>query len=133
MTRYSSIFGPMPGQAMIEAFIEDARELYRPKVVNVSNYPSGVKLPGHIVYIGRGSRFGLRQPSPWANIYHIPADGNRAEVIAKFEVYARERLEREPEWLAPLRGKSLACHCKPLPCHGAVILALLKERYGDDD
>lgn len=42
-----------------------------------------------------------------------------------FRKYAEERLKVEPEWLAPLRGKNLACFCKEGdPCHGSVLLEL---------
>jgi hypothetical protein len=37
----------------------------------------------------------------------------------------REEIERNPDWLAPLRGHDLACWC-PLdqPCHADVLLEL---------
>lgn len=70
------------------------------------------------VYIGR--------PSKWGNPFKIGHDGTRAEVIAKYEKHIRERpdlLKALPE----LRGKRLGCHCKPMPCHGDVLVRLLKE------
>ena len=69
-------------------------------------------------YIGRGSM--------WGNPFVIGKDGTREEVIEKFEKYAEERLAKEPEWLAPLQGKDVVCFCAPLPCHGDVILRLLR-------
>ena len=85
--------------------------------------------PPDAVYIGRRS---VRGPlklgeSPWANPYRIGPDGTREEVLARFETYARERLQSEPGWLEPLRGKDLACWCHPASCHGDVILKLLEE------
>ena len=74
-------------------------------------------------YIGRGSPFG--------NPYPITAEEGRDEVIRKFEVDFRARLERDPEFLREvlaLRGKVLGCHCKPLRCHGDIIAAFLNER-----
>jgi len=71
------------------------------------------------VYIGRGS--------PWGSPYHINIDGTREEVICKYEEYLRNR----PELLAKLpnlKGKILGCHCKPLPCHGDILIKLMKER-----
>ncbi len=71
------------------------------------------------VYIGR--------PSKWRNPYKIGRDGDRAEVIAKFEAYIMGR----PDLLAQLpelRGKRLGCHCAPLPCHGDVLARLAHER-----
>lgn len=84
------------------------------KVTRVANRDNGDK---YDVYIGRGT--------PWGNPFPIGEDGqNRADVIEKFKVYF------ETEFLAnssnksailSLRGKTLGCHCKPLPCHGDII------------
>lgn len=71
------------------------------------------------VYIGR--------PSPWGNPFIIGKDGSRKEVIDKYETWIRE----QPELLAALPsliGKKLGCHCKPLACHGDVLLKLIKEQ-----
>ena len=71
------------------------------------------------IYIGRPSLFG--------NPFKIGKDGTRAEVIEKYEAYARH----EPRILAnleTLRGKRLGCWCKPLACHGDVLVKLLEER-----
>lgn len=71
------------------------------------------------VYIGR--------PSKWGNPYVIGKDGTRAEVIAKYREYILGR----PDLLAQLpelQGKVLGCWCDPLPCHGEVLLELLRER-----
>jgi hypothetical protein len=62
----------------------------------------------------------------WGNPFFIGRDGNRAEVIAKYETYIRQRpdlLEALPE----LIGKRLGCHCKPLACHGDVLVKLIAE------
>jgi hypothetical protein len=75
--------------------------------------------PQGSIYVGRGS--------PWGNPFRIGPDGTREDVIRKFETYARQRLEREPDWLAPLRGRDISCWCEPLPCHGHVIAILLEE------
>lgn len=85
--------------------------------MNVVRVVNGVA-PAGAVAIGRGS--------VWGNPFLIGADGERERVIAKFRHYAMWRLEREPEWLEPLRGKDLACYCAPNPCHGHVILELLE-------
>lgn len=85
--------------------------------MNVVRVVNGVA-PAGAVAIGRGS--------VWGNPFLIGADGERERVIAKFRHYAMWRLEREPDWLEPLRGKDLACYCAPKPCHGHVILELLE-------
>lgn len=67
------------------------------------------------VYIGR--------PSAWGNPFKIGRDGDRAEVIRKYEAWLRGQprlMARLPE----LRGRVLACWCKPLPCHGDVLARL---------
>jgi len=75
------------------------------------------------VYIGR--------PSKWGNPFKIGRDGNREEVIKKYREYILNRPDLL-ESLHELRGKVLACWCAPQPCHGDVLLELLKERFGDD-
>ena len=71
------------------------------------------------VYIGRGSK--------WGNPFKIGKDGNRDEVIAKYEEYIRnntELLNALPE----LKNKVLGCFCRPKDCHGDVLIKLLKEK-----
>ena len=76
----------------------------------------------------------IHRPSRWGNPFKIgdqhpdvafTCPMTRDHVIALFRRYAIERLEREPGWLEPLRGKRLACWCAPLPCHGDVIAELI--------
>lgn len=67
------------------------------------------------VYIGR--------PSKWGNPYVIGRDGDRAEVIGKYE----EWLKGQPglmDELADLHGLVLGCWCSPAPCHGEVLVRL---------
>jgi hypothetical protein len=91
------------------------------KVVNVR------KTGGGYIYIGRGS--------PWGNIYsHLAKSAaefrvaTRAEAVARYRQYALERLQREPDWIEPLRSqpdRDLGCFCKPQACHGDVLLEML--------
>jgi hypothetical protein len=77
------------------------------------------------VYIGR--------PSRWGNTF-----SHRAQAQAPFRVATREQAiarYRRQLWsdirggrisleeLAALSGKTLACWCKPAPCHGDVLAA----------
>jgi len=81
------------------------------RVVNVKHSREGE-------YVGRGTK--------WGNPFRIGWDGNREEVIAKFEAW----IKTKPELMAALpelRGKVLACHCAPLPCHANVLLKLAAE------
>ena len=69
------------------------------------------------VYIGRPSIFG--------NPLKIGVDGNREEVVRKYKDYFYGRLENDEEFktkVLGLKGKTLGCYCKPLPCHGDVIV-----------
>jgi hypothetical protein len=69
------------------------------------------------VYIGRGSI--------WGNPYRMADGFTRKECIDKYRIY----LPTQPQLMAQLeslRGKRLACHCKPLACHGDVLVALLE-------
>lgn len=44
---------------------------------------------------------------------------------AAFEAYCQTRLRITPDWLDPLRGKSLACWCaEDVPCHADILLRL---------
>lgn len=73
------------------------------------------------VYIGGGTI--------WGNPYQMGQDGDRDEVIRKFAydfdrgfLKASENLEHN---LGIIRGKVIACHCKPAACHGDVLAAHL--------
>lgn len=75
------------------------------------------------VYIGRGT--------PWGNPFPIGKGGvgdTREEVIRKYKEYFEQEILSDPEkkkGLLSLRGYRLACHCKPLACHGDVIASYL--------
>lgn len=71
----------------------------------------------------------IARPSKWGNPFRIGRDGNRDQVIKMYEVHIRRR----PDLIAALTelaGKRLGCYCKPLPCHGDVLLKLLAEILG---
>ena len=70
------------------------------------------------IYIGR--------PSKWGNPFNIGPDGSREEVIAKYEQYIRGNRFLMSR-LKELEGKVLGCWCSPLPCHGDVLIKLVKE------
>jgi hypothetical protein len=69
------------------------------------------------VYIGRGGK--------WGNPFVIGKDGSREDVVEKYEVYARGKFSRDE--LLELKGATLKCFCKPLACHGDVLVKLVKE------
>lgn len=74
------------------------------------------------VYIGRKSL--------WGNPFVIDKHGNREEVIEKYKHYFYEKILTDPlkkTELRKLKGKILACHCKPLACHGDIIADYLNK------
>jgi hypothetical protein len=79
--------------------------------------------PDNAVYIGRGSA--------WGNPYVIGKDGDRAEVIEKYRVWAYQKWVEDQgygvDWLEPIKGKDLVCFCAPLACHGDVLLEMIRE------
>jgi hypothetical protein len=92
------------------------------------------KLP-YDVYIGR-SRRGLdpRTITPGAYGFlgnPFPMGGNdREQSIAAFAEYFHARLATDERFRAEtlkLRGKVLACFCRPRSCHGDVIAAWLDQ------
>lgn len=81
------------------------------------------------VYIGRKQTMGgwNLEASPFANIFIIGKDGEREEVIRKYE----EHLRSSPKLmnlLPTLQGKVLGCWCEPHEfCHGDIIIRVLEE------
>lgn len=67
----------------------------------------------------------ITRNGPYGNAYLIGRDGTREEVIELYRVWLRNFLKHTPDYLEPLRGKTLGCVCKPLPCHGDVIVESL--------
>ena len=59
----------------------------------------------------------------WTLRYRIgPASREQVIALYRAELWRRIREGRVSlEELAALHGKTLACHCAPLPCHGEVL------------
>jgi hypothetical protein len=68
------------------------------------------------VYVGR--------PSKWGNPFVIGRDGNRKEVIVKYEAWILGEVELL-RCLPELAGKKLGCWCAPQPCHAEVLKELV--------
>ena len=67
------------------------------------------------IYIGR--------PSKWGNPFIIGRDGNRDQVIARYEQW----VITQPHLMAALpelAGRVLGCWCAPNACHGDVLARL---------
>ena len=96
------------------------------------------------VYVGRAMpRYSLPE-SPWANPYKIRRDGSRAEVLALYEEYVRQRFGLDRVWLAfGYPSPVLACWCAnrdgtpltladPEICHAQILLRLAGHNSGED-
>ena len=96
------------------------------------------------VYVGRAMpRYSLPE-SPWANPYKIRRDGSRAEVLALYEEYVRQRFGLDRVWLAfGYPSPVLACWCAnrdgtpltladPEICHAQILLRLAGHTSGED-
>jgi hypothetical protein len=73
------------------------------------------------VYIGRGSK--------WGNPFVIGPDGTREQVIERYRTYLLANHDLCAD-LYELEGKCLGCFCKPLRCHGDVIVEELARQKG---
>jgi hypothetical protein len=69
-------------------------------------------VPESAVYVGR--------PTKWGNPFVIGLDGDRDEVIQKFERQLPHSLAGAD--IEELAGKDLVCWCAPKPCHADVLL-----------
>lgn len=99
----------------------------RTRVVNLKHEP-------YDVYIGRadgvengyfGNPFSLKDPRD---------NTERQSVIERFSKYFNARVLRDLDFAArvlALRGLRLGCWCKPLPCHGDVIVEWIEAHPGN--
>jgi hypothetical protein len=84
----------------------------------------GWKMPPDTVKVDRSTQ--------WGNDFIAGEDGDAAFCVElfrhdldKFQVFHPEQFEK---YIAPLRGKNLACWCAlDAPCHAAVLLELANE------
>lgn len=126
------------GERMPTTLVNVKVENIRPAFLDLRAWCSSSK---H-VYIGRRGvvfidrvRFPDRD-SVWANPFKVGKRCSREESIAKYEAYIRGWLAKEEGLradLRALRGKVLGCWCKPLACHGNVLLRLLAEEEPTPD
>jgi hypothetical protein len=82
------------------------------------------------VYIGRGSIWG----NPFSHKTGTLAQfivSSREESISKYYEYFLNKVKNDEEFrnkTLALKGKVLGCFCKPLPCHGDIIVQFLEGR-----
>ncbi len=106
---------------------KDLPEPAIPQVFSTSCFPREFRKEAS-VYIGRQGLHG--------NKFAIGVHGDRSEVIAKYEIFTTHKLQHDAEFrkffISELKGRHLICHCKPLDCHGDVIIKLLQLIALDD-
>jgi hypothetical protein len=71
----------------------------------------------------------IARPSKWGNPFRIEGRVTREQAIAMYETHVRRRPDLIGA-LPELAGKRLGCHCRPLPCHGDVLIRLPHEYHG---
>ncbi len=87
------------------------------KTTTAVNINKGIRCE---VYVGRGTPFG--------NPYVIGQDGDRDEVIRKYQIHFYEKLKIDPNFkkqVQALKGRVLGCHCVPMRCHTEVLIEYL--------
>ena len=85
----------------------------------------GWRMPVNTVKVAR--------PTKWGNSFRIGVDGSREEVLRKYITWVMQKLSEHPYFLAPLRGKNLACFCKMTePCHADILLELANGENSSD-
>jgi uncharacterized protein DUF4326 len=89
--------------------------------------------PATLMNLKRGERCDeyIGRPSRWGNPYIVGKDGTREQVVERYEKWIRGQ-KGLMNTIGFLRGKSLGCFCTPLPCHGDVLIKILKELYPED-
>ena len=66
--------------------------------------------------------------SIWANPFKIGKDGTREQVVEKYEIWIKSRIEKDnnlKDELLKLNGKNLGCWCNPELCHGHILIKLI--------
>jgi hypothetical protein len=71
----------------------------------------------------------IDRASKWGNPFHLQDNtpSERRRCLAEYEHYIRTN-EKLLAALPELIGKRLACWCVPRPCHGHILLKIMKER-----
>ncbi len=89
----------------------------------------GWRIPPDTVKVDRSTR--------WGNTFTIAECGSAQQAVMMFEHDAAKASVFRPAdyeaWLAPLRGKNLACWCAlDAPCHADVLLDLANVPAGEE-
>lgn len=99
----------------LKEWIEDENNLYigRSGVVFVLNETTGKK-----------ERY-PKKNSPWCNPFKVKSEAQRTASIERYKDYIRKLVEERKVNLCDLKGKRLGCWCKPLKCHGDVLMDMI--------
>ncbi len=77
-------------------------------------------MPEGVVYVGR--------PTRWGNPYPVTSVTHLEDSLVLYRAWLKEKVERDPLFLEPLKGKDLACWCRlDSPCHADILLEMLKD------
>lgn len=96
-----------------------------PEVVNIRTCKDFGTREGD-VYIGRSTA--KRHGSKWGNPYHLSNESQRQNVIAAYSWWVRDEINAGRLNLDEIRNaKRLGCYCKPLDCHGDVLITILEQ------
>ncbi len=69
----------------------------------------------------------IQRPGKWGNLWIVGVHGERGECVQMHRAWITSD---QPSAVAmraqlhELKGKTLACTCKPLPCHGDILAEL---------
>lgn len=96
-----------------------------------------VRKADYDVFIGRRNSWVGRHWTPlsqtydFGNPFRVGADLTREQAVSRYREYFQRRIETDPifrEQILALKGKRLGCFCKPLECHGDVIIEWLEKQ-----
>jgi len=87
----------------------------------------GWRMPPNTVYVGR--------PTKWGNPFKMGGVfSSREESLWYYRSWLNRQIDLDPTFLDPLKGKDLACWCRPdQPCHGDILLEFLERRRTYDE
>ncbi len=72
----------------------------------------------------------VHRPTKWGNPYRL-SEYSLDECLRLYEIWLREKLKVNPDFLKPLVGKDLVCYCSPYrSCHADILIKYVKEIYG---
>lgn len=72
----------------------------------------------------------IQRPTVFGNPFPVCRGRSRAQSLAQFEQWLRDRVATDSAFAAAVRalhGRTLICGCKPKDCHGDVLAAVADE------